>query len=133
MALARGTWTERPDGTLELSYDPALMKTLESLALERSPPPLWPLYEGLSHVPVLAIRGAHSDLLSPATLAEMSARHPAASAEIVEGQGHAPLLEGALAQRIVDFISAAEAGGVPAPSAPPAGDAAAEPRLPRIG
>lgn len=130
--LARGTWTEREDGTLALAYDPALTKTLEALDLERSPPPLWPLYEGLGHVPVLAVRGAHSDILSPATLAEMTARHPAAQAHVVEGQGHAPLLEGALARRIADFIAAAEAGGARAPSAPPAADAAAEPRLPRV-
>lgn len=132
MTLARGTWTEREDGTLALAYDPALMKTLEQLDLERSPPPLWPLYEGLSHVPVLAIRGAHSDILSPATLREMTERHPAAQTQVVEGQGHAPLLEGALARRIADFIAAAEAGAARSPQAAPAAGAAAEPRLPRV-
>jgi pimeloyl-ACP methyl ester carboxylesterase len=132
MSLARGPWPQRADGTLELAYDPALMKTLEQLDLERSPAPLWPLYEGLSHVPVLAIRGVHSDILSPATLQEMTKRHPSTRTEVVEGQGHAPLLEGALAQRIADFIAAAEAGGERSPSEPPAAAAAAEPRLPRI-
>lgn len=132
MALARGTWTEGDDGKLALAYDPALMKTLEELDLEQSPPPLWPLFEGLAHAPVLAIRGEHSDLLSEATLAEMDKRHPSVETHTVAGEGHAPLLRGALARRIAEFIAAAEAGAERSWSGPPAAAAAEEPRLPRV-
>lgn len=132
MALARGTWIEGEDGKLALAYDPALMKTLEALDLERSPPPLWPLFEGLAYAPVLTIRGENSDLLSQATLAEMAKRHAALETETVAGEGHAPLLRGALARRIAEFIAAAEAGASRSPSGLPAGDAGAEPRLPRV-
>ncbi|WP_372421491.1 alpha/beta fold hydrolase [Salinarimonas chemoclinalis] len=132
LALARGTWTERADGTLALAYDPALTKTLERLDLEQSPPPLWPLFEGLAHVPVLAIRGAHSDLLAAQTLAEMGRRHPRLEAEEVSGEGHAPLLRGPLAERIARFIAGAEAGGAPDRREPPPAPTGEEPRMPRV-
>ena len=43
---------------------------------------------------MLALRGAHSDLLSDATLQAMAARHPACTIFTVPGQGHAPILAG---------------------------------------
>ncbi len=104
---------------------------MESLDLEQSPPPLWPLYEGLAHVPLLAIRGEHTDLLSRETLAEMAARHPRFSSLEVPGQGHAPLLEGETARRIATFIDAAEADGDRYPPESPVADAPEEVRMPR--
>ena len=65
---------------------------------------LWPQFMSLARVPVLAIRGEHSDLLSPRTLAEMAERHPQLEQFTVAGQGHAPLLrDEATLQRIVAF------------------------------
>ena len=58
-------------------------------------PELWPQFAALTHVPVLAIRGENSDILSQKTLGEMSARHPRLAAFTVRGQGHAPLLRDA--------------------------------------
>jgi pimeloyl-ACP methyl ester carboxylesterase len=49
----------------------------------------------LSHAPLLVIRGETSDLLSPATVHEMCARHPNCTAVTVPGEGHAPLLKDA--------------------------------------
>jgi pimeloyl-ACP methyl ester carboxylesterase len=75
------------------SYDPMLAKAIS--VMDGPTPELWPQFAALSHVPVLAIRGENSDILSGKTLAEMQARHPRLAAFTVRGQGHAPLLKDA--------------------------------------
>lgn len=108
---ARATWTEEA-GRFALDYDPALARTLAGLDLERPLPPLWPLFEGLKRVPVLALRGANSDLLSAETLEAMRRAHPDLEAVTVPGQGHAPLLQGReLLQTIRRFVARVENGG----------------------
>lgn len=103
---ARLTFEEK-DGRLVARYDPALAKGLEALDLNAPLPTLWPQFEGLRHVPVLALRGENSDLLSPDTLAEMARRHPRLETQTVEGQGHAPLLlDDATISRIEKFVEA---------------------------
>lgn len=105
---AQLTFEEKESG-FSLCYDPALMESLKSLDLENLPV-LWPQFKALSHVPVLAIRGANSDLLSPATLAEMQAAHPDCATHVVPGQGHAPLLTDApTIRRICSFVRHCEA------------------------
>ena len=108
--LARGTWLESGNG-LVLAYDPKLMNALASIDPAAPPPTLWPLFEALKHVPVLVLRGAHSDILSAATVEQMQAIHPSLEATTVPGQGHAPLLEGDVVERISHFIAATEAAG----------------------
>jgi len=63
---AEATWKEE-NGRLVADYDPALARTLESIDLEAPLAPFWFLFEGLKRVPVLALRGANSDLLSAET------------------------------------------------------------------
>lgn len=89
--MARRTWTDR-DGRLRPDYDQNLMKVLEELDLEAPLPILWPYFDGLKAVPMLAIRGANSDLLAEKTLIEMRERHPDCEIFIAPGQGHAPML-----------------------------------------
>ncbi|MEZ2332724.1 alpha/beta fold hydrolase [Mesorhizobium sp. RCC_202] len=90
-------------------FDPALVDTLAGIDFSKAPPDLWPQFEALAAVPLLAIRGANSKLFSATTLGEMQKRHPAMQAIIVEGQGHAPFLEmGDLPQRIAAFLDRAE-------------------------
>jgi pimeloyl-ACP methyl ester carboxylesterase len=91
--MARGTWKEL-DGGLVPNYDRALLHMLQGLDLEAPLPSLWPLFEKLSAIPVLAIRGQLSDLLSAETLAAMAAAHPLLEAITVPDQGHAPVLDG---------------------------------------
>jgi len=105
--MARGTWHETDRG-LVLSYDLNLMKPLDLLDLEAPIPDLWKLFEGLKPFPVLAIRGENSDLLPEQTLNEMQERHPNLTALTVSGQGHAPMLEGAVIQAIRDLVLKAE-------------------------
>ncbi len=107
-AYAQGVFAQGPDGRFSLRYDLPLMRVLEGIDLDAPIPAAWPQFEGLAHVPVLAIRGALSDLLSEATLALMQARHPRCEAHVVEGQGHAPLLrDDPTLARIAEFIAAA--------------------------
>ncbi len=90
-------------------FDPKLVDTLAGLDLTRPLPALWEQFETLSAVPVLAIRGENSRLLSRATLEEMRLRHPQLETVTVPGQGHAPFLEtGALPRTIADFIDRAQ-------------------------
>jgi len=90
-------------------FDPALLNTLKSVDLSKPLPELWPQFMGLADIPVLAIRGANSSLLSAATFGEIAKRHPKLTAITVEGQGHAPFLEtGDLPERIADFLAKAE-------------------------
>ncbi|GEO15858.1 alpha/beta fold hydrolase [Microvirga aerophila] len=106
--LARGTWREDGD-RIVLNYDPNLMKTLEALDLEMPLPDLWPLFGGLNPYPVLAIRGANSDLFAASTLAAMRESHPRLTAITVPDQGHAPAIEGELVTAVKELIAAAEA------------------------
>jgi pimeloyl-ACP methyl ester carboxylesterase len=111
---ARGTWRE-DQGRLVLNYDPSLMNTLEALDLDMPLPNLWPFFEGLVNIPVLAIRGSHSDLLTAETLQAMKERHPRLTALPVGNQGHAPVIEGDLIGAIAELVAEAESG-IPAPA-----------------
>jgi pimeloyl-ACP methyl ester carboxylesterase len=64
-----------------------------------------------SAVPVLALRGANSDLLSAETFAAMARAHPRIETILVPSQGHAPLLQGrGLIQQIKRFLVRVESG-----------------------
>jgi len=106
--MARRTWTDR-DGPLKPDYDSNLMKVLEELDLEAPLPILWPYFDGLNAVPMLAIRGANSDLLAEKTLVEMGERHPDCETFVAPGQGHAPMLGSKdMVRRIGRLVARAE-------------------------
>lgn len=94
LAFARRTCTEMPDGKIRFAYDPAISDGLSGNASSAVPPDLWAIWDRLSALPTLIIRGALSDILSPATVTEMKRRHPdnISTAEIA-GRGHAPMLD----------------------------------------
>jgi pimeloyl-ACP methyl ester carboxylesterase len=115
-ALEDADWSRMVDalyrwdnGALTPDFDPKLLNMLRDFDLNKPLPELWPQFDGLAAIPLLAIRGANSKLLSAKTLTEMAGRHPDCQAVTVDGQGHAPMLEtGALPQMIRDFIGRAE-------------------------
>ena len=85
-------------------YDPNLRRTVVDIDVTEKIPVLWPQFMSLANVPVMAIRGEHSDLLSPRTLADMAKRQPGLEQLTVSGQGHAPLLgDEATLQKILAF------------------------------
>lgn len=96
-------------GQLLPDFDPALVDTLAGLDFTQPLPTLWPQFDALARLPLLAIRGENSRLLSAATLEDMQRHHPGMETVIVAGQGHAPFLEtGNLPQTIAEFIDRAE-------------------------
>lgn len=88
---ASSIWTEK-DGRLVAAFDPALTKTLEQVSFDQPMPTLWPQFDGLAAMPVMVIRGEHSDILTAGTVEAMAARRPDLDILTVPGQGHAPLL-----------------------------------------
>ena len=89
--LAR-IWRETPEG-LALRYDPALRTPFLASMQEGAMPDLWPLFDALPAVPLALLRGANSDLLSAATVAEMQARRPDLVVTEVADRGHVPFLD----------------------------------------
>jgi len=101
---ARQTFVEK-DGQVVLRYDPELSHLLDTVEPNMEAPNFWREFEALASVPVLAIRGANSDILSPEIFGEMARRHPNFRALTIEGQGHAPLLlDRPTIDTIVEFV-----------------------------
>lgn len=93
------------DGVFAPAFDPALAKTLENADFDAPLPTLWPQFDGLAGVPLMVIRGEHSDILSEATVAVMAERRPDMDIVTAAGQGHAPLLtDAATIGRIAAFV-----------------------------
>jgi pimeloyl-ACP methyl ester carboxylesterase len=109
LAAAKRAWREE-EGRLVLTYDPALAHNIAATAVDQPPSTMWPQFEALAQKPVLAVRGANSDLLSAETVAAMKARAPAIEVLVVPGQGHAPLLtEPEVIARIAAFVAKCDA------------------------
>lgn len=108
-ALTDGQWAHlarhsgRPieGGRIALHYDPAIAVPIrESTPLDVDLAPIWQAIT----VPVLAIRGARSDLLTAATFGQMEAS--GAATLTVEDAGHAPaLMDEATIGAIGDFLA----------------------------
>lgn len=81
---------ERGQGGFEMVYDPGLGDVFRAAQILEDID-LWPVYEAV-RCPALALRGAESDLLEPATFAAMAARGPCARTVEIAGVGHAPML-----------------------------------------
>lgn len=104
LRLARATYREGPDGRLHADWDPNLVKPL---ARRRRAPDMWPLFRALRRLPVLALRGARSDVLTAATFERMKAEKPDLMSVTVAGVGHAPTLDEPAAAEALDRFLAA--------------------------
>ncbi len=111
--FARLTFDDE-DGTPVGSYDPKLAETFDGLELDQTLPTMWDEFRALRTIPILVIRGEHSDLLSAATVTRMGEEHPRVETVTVAGEGHAPLLRyGQLLARVSAFVTAVEGSGPP--------------------
>lgn len=95
------TYVEREPGVIDLSVDrqvgDAARRGLSGL---REDP--WALYDALAQRPVLLLRGAHSDILSPELFARLRRRYPEMQTAVVPNRGHAPLLDEPEALHAID-------------------------------
>jgi pimeloyl-ACP methyl ester carboxylesterase len=93
LAFARRTCVETAGGGVRFDYDPRIAEPFAGGGATPAVVDPWRLWEPLAGVPALVIRGALSDILSAATLAEMQRRKPDLRAVTVPNRGHAPLLD----------------------------------------
>jgi len=100
------------NGTWRLTYDPAIGEGLHGHIDPEFPIgpdllrgiDLWSVWSKLE-CPTLVIRGAESEVLLPATLAEMKSRKPDLEVAEFPGVGHAPALMSADQIKVVkDFL-----------------------------
>jgi pimeloyl-ACP methyl ester carboxylesterase len=89
--IVRRSYRANAQGVPEVDADPRIGEPLRNTSA--AAPDLWPLWKVLAGVPMLAIRGAHSDILSVATLARMQREKPDLEVLTVADRGHAPLLD----------------------------------------
>jgi pimeloyl-ACP methyl ester carboxylesterase len=105
LRLARRLMVVGPGGRIALDYD---MKIAEPFNRSESAAAfdMWPAFRALAGRPVLAVRGALSDILSATTLERMGRELPAMDAVTVPAVGHAPTLEEPTAQRAIAALLA---------------------------
>ena len=94
-------------GPFVLHYDPAIAIPFRSMTPEsvaQGEAAMWALYDAIT-APTLLVRGAESDLLTPATAAAMTQRGPRAQRIDFEGVGHAPtFVAAAQSAAVVSFL-----------------------------
>jgi pimeloyl-ACP methyl ester carboxylesterase len=97
---------KQENGALLPTYDVKLAKTMQGVDFERPLPSLWKEFDALAATPVMAIRGANSDILAGVTVEAMRARRQEMVTLDVPDQGHAPLLaEPDIIARIGEFVA----------------------------
>jgi pimeloyl-ACP methyl ester carboxylesterase len=89
--IVRRGFREDASGALHVDADPMIGEMLR--AAPAATATLWPFWKGLRGIPVLAIRGERSDILSAATFARMKVENPELMQLEVAQRGHVPLLD----------------------------------------
>jgi pimeloyl-ACP methyl ester carboxylesterase len=96
---AHNRYRETPEGKIIPDYDQAIV---DGPASEVDP---WWVFDRLTGLPLLVLRGEFSDLLSLETVQTMQALHPEMRFVEVPNRGHAPLLnEPAAAAALTEFL-----------------------------
>jgi pimeloyl-ACP methyl ester carboxylesterase len=107
--LVRLSYRENAQGVPEVDADPRIGDLLRDA--RAATPDLWPLWGTLARVPMLAIRGAFSDVLSVSTLERMRSSHADLKTLTVAHRGHPPLLDEPECVAAIERFLASTAGG----------------------
>lgn len=103
--ITENCFREGPDGRIVPDWDPAIGHAITGFG--SAMPDFWSLFRALARVPVLAIRGAESDILVPAIFDRMADEMPGLARLTVPGVGHAPdPSESPAVERIDEFLNA---------------------------
>lgn len=106
LKLAHATYCADESGRgVRPDYDLAVGTSLKAQATTPLPD-LWPLFRGLRALPLLALRGALSDVLSADTFARMQQEHPGMAAVTIPDVGHVPMLDEPEALTAIDSFMA---------------------------
>jgi pimeloyl-ACP methyl ester carboxylesterase len=101
-AFARRTYVEDSEGRPVAAFDPGILEALNATDLAAVQTNFWPLWKRLESIPLLAIRGALSDIISAEVLDAMGAEHTDFTALTVPNRGHAPMLDEPPALQAID-------------------------------
>jgi pimeloyl-ACP methyl ester carboxylesterase len=100
--MATLTYKQGTDGRFHPRWDTAIARLLGDPA-----PPLWPLFGGLAHVPLLLVWGEVSTILTAPTVARMRNERPDMQVVSLPGIGHVPTLnEPEVQQALSAFLAA---------------------------
>ncbi|MBL8630885.1 MAG: alpha/beta hydrolase [Rhodospirillaceae bacterium] len=103
LKMAHRRFIETSDGSVKHDYDLNIAKPFGNAAQAgTAATSLWPFFLQLKDMPVLALRGAISDVLSPETFTRMKERLPHIAQCIVPDRGHTPYYDEPIAQEAVD-------------------------------
>jgi pimeloyl-ACP methyl ester carboxylesterase len=91
LEFTRGIYREE-DGVPVLAYDPAIAAPMAEEDSDAIPPDLWQVFDSVTAIPMLVLRGADSDILSPQCVEGMLRRKPDLAVAEIPNRGHAPTL-----------------------------------------
>jgi pimeloyl-ACP methyl ester carboxylesterase len=90
------------DGRPVIAYDPAIAEPMTDQDSGAVPPDLWSVFEAITAIPMLVVRGATSDILSPGCVARMRELDHDLQVAEVPNRGHAPMLDEPSARSAID-------------------------------
>lgn len=104
-AFARSQFRDDGSGILRPRWDPNIVRPIAEKTEEEVD--LWQFFNAMRNMPVLAIRGAISDVLPAEVLTRMADAHPEMRHVTVPGVGHVPTLAEPIAKQAIDDFLAA--------------------------
>ena len=99
--FTRGIYRDK-GGVPVLAYDPAIAQPMDDEESGAVPADLWPLFDAVSAIPMLLVRGATSDILAPSCVATMQEKKPDLQFAEIPNRGHAPTLNEAASRAAID-------------------------------
>lgn len=93
-------------GVPVLAYDPAIAQPMSDSESGAVPPDLWPVFEAISAIPMLVLRGETSDILAPACVQRMRELDGDLQVAEIPSRGHAPTLNEPASRAAIDAFIA---------------------------